>query len=243
MHIDNPAGRLLAILEKVRSFKAETTARTAWMQALQVPDNDPQKLLQKFGSLMALAPQAIDELKEKYPRQYQNRAHAYFYEAVTKAFSRIDFNNAIGHFNNAIDVNAMNYLHALADLLEAKKSTNPLTDDQLVELQGKVHDLMDFIRSCEMSPELKYYLLGKLSRIMEAIDSYFITGAAPIVDAIESTFGHAAFNEEYRSNIRNPAWRTFVSGLAAIANTVTIAAGAPGMIEGTIMFLDNMTNP
>lgn len=240
MHGDNPAGRLLAILEKVQKFQVNTPSKEVWMQALQVKDNDLPQLLVRMGELMALPSMAVNQLSEKYPRQYQAGSHSHFYHQVTTALSRLDFTGTIDGFKTRVDQNAMNYLSALADLLEAKKSTDPLSVDQIAELQGKVSELMEFVRKQEISPELKQYLLDKLARAMEAVDHYFITGSAPIIDAVESTFGHAVFNEEFRSNIKTSRWRPFASTLATIANIATIAAGVGGLTEETIKFLENM---
>ncbi|MFC9985712.1 hypothetical protein [Microbacterium keratanolyticum] len=242
MHGDNPAGRLLAILEEVQKFQVNTPSREAWMQALKVKDNDLPQLLVRMGELMALPSLAVKQLSEKYPRQYQAGSHSHFYSQVTSALSRLDFGGTIDGFKTRVDQNAMNYLSALADLLEAKKSTDPLSGDQIAELQGKVSELMEFVRKQDISPELKQYLLDKLTRAMEAVDRYFITGSAPIIDAVESTFGHAVFNEEFRLNIKKSHWQSFASTLATIANIATIAAGVGGLTEDTVKFLENMAN-
>lgn len=242
MHGDNPAGRLLAVLEKVKVEKRDISARAVWMKVLRVPENDLPQLLTKMGTLMGLPFQAVEELKENYPRQFESGAHFHFYSSVTHAFSQLDFNAQIAQFQSQVDGNAMSYLSAMVDLLEAKKSTNPLTGEEVADLQSKVWELMDFIRSADISTELKQYLLEKLTRAIEAIDRYFITGSGPIVDAIESTLGHAAFNEEYLSNLKSPAWRAFTNGLATIANIATIASGVSGLAEGTIMFIEEIAN-
>lgn len=242
MHGDNPAGRLLAVIEKVKGNPKNTLARVAWMDALDVKNNDLPQLLVKMGALMALPAQAVEQLAEMYPRQYAARAHQQFYSSVTGALSRLDFSGTIEGFNTRVDDNAVNYLNALADLLEAKRESKPLTKDETSDLQRRVSELMEFVRAQDISPELKQYLLEKLTRTMEAIDSYFIKGSMPIVDSIESALGHAAFNEEYRNSLKSNNWKAFTSGLATIANIATIASGVAGLTEGTIKFLEDMAS-
>ena len=88
--------------------------------------------------------------------------------------------------------------------------------------------------------EIKNYLVRGLQRIIVAVDEYRISGAAPILDAMEITLGHAFFDAEYRRALTNTdIGRTIVDVLASVASSITIAVGLPQLPETFQLLLGN----
>ena len=84
--------------------------------------------------------------------------------------------------------------------------------------------------------ELKKYIIHHLRQILIAIDEYKITGALPILDAIESTIGHAYLDKKYYSFLKDTdIGKQIVVTLGVAANLVTIAVGIPAITQGILM--------
>ena len=123
-----------------------------------------------------------------------------------------------------------------SDLLEAKSSIKQLDVAKIAEIRSTINDLINAVVQSDSESELKKYIIHHLRHILIAIDEYRITGALPILDAVESTIGHAFLDKEYYNYLKETdTGKQIVTTLGVVANLVAIAVGIPAITQSILM--------
>lgn len=235
MHSDNPAARLLKILQDGKEIKAEVKCRDAWNNLLGVERSEPALLMSRLGKLMELPDLIIKDIKENYPNQ--KNSHKHWSLKVNAAFMQQNLNGVWKEFITHIDDHTISYLSMSADLLDMKTSTQIISESELSDIRNKVDELLNEAIGLDLDQNFRSYIIHYLRKIITAIDEYRISGAIPISEVIESTFGHAFVDENYRKSMSGTEFGAkVVSVLGAVAATVTIAVGLP-QLPDTFQYL------
>lgn len=221
MSHDNPANRLLSILEAGRLLNKGAKCREAWERLLGVTGNSSLLML-RIGRLMELPAMIIESLKESYPHRGNTWTH--WETQVNTGFAAQNINATWATFIDHIDDTSITLLRLSSDLIEAKYPQETLSDEELVDLRLKLTALAEEILASDVDNNLKKYLARALRRLVNAIDEYQITGGAGIVDAVESTIGHVVVSPAYRDFLsKSDLGSKFVTVLSVMANAVTTA--------------------
>ena len=238
MQYDNPAARLLSILRDGRNIGPTEQCRKAWAGLLNTPKNDHALLMSRLGKLMSLPQEIIDQIKQLFPNQQNTWDH--WSRQVNNGFSTQNLNGQWETFLKHIDDHTINYLAISADLIQSKSTVQPLNLENLIELRNKISELLEAVLISEISPEIKKFVIHHLRKILTAIEEYKITGALPILDAVESTFGHAYIDPSYAKFLTNSELGAqILEALAATANFVTVAIGVPQLAQGFALLAHN----
>ncbi|WP_146092570.1 hypothetical protein [Xanthomonas arboricola] len=233
MQYDNPAARLLAILEEGQKISTNETCRNAWQSLLET-DSQPQ-LMSRLGKLMSLPQEIIDQTRELYPNQRPTWDH--WSTQVNTAFSAQNINAEWNTFIRYIDSHTVNYLANSADLLQARSTAQHLNLDTLRSTREMVDALLRSVLEAEIARDLKKFIVHHLRKILTSIEEYKITGSMPILDAVESTIGHAHLEKSFCEFLKDTELgRRVLDTLAATANVVTVAVGIP-QISQTLLTL------
>jgi hypothetical protein len=239
LHSDNPAARLLKILEDGKKIDPNTKCRKAWHRLLDVEESNPALLMSRLGKLMEQPDLIIRDIKDNYPKQ--NSSHNHWSSKVNTAFMQQNLNGAWSEFIAHIDAHTIDYLSMSADLLDMKSSTQLMSEADINNIRSKVEELLNEAIDADIDMDFKKYVVRYLRKIVIAIDEYRISGAIPISESIESAFGHTFIDEKYRVNISSTEFGSkFLSALAAVASAVTIAVGLP-QLPDTFQYL--LTGP
>ena len=231
MQYDNPAARLLSILTAGKNIATNEPCRKAWFGLLDTQKNDHALLMSRLGKLMSLPQEIIDQTKQLFPNQRPTWDH--WSRQVNAGFASQNLNGHWDSFINHIDDHTLTYLAMSADLLESKSSIGSLDLDSLVDLRTNINELLDIVLASETPNDIKKYVVHHLRKILTAIEEYKITGALPILDAVESTIGHAYLDSGYRSFLTSSdVGARILETLAATANVVTVAVGIPQLAQG-----------
>ena len=237
MLLDNPAARLLAILQQGSEHKNEANCRGVWTALLDTGGNNTL-LMSRLGKVMNLPAEIIQTLDQEFP--HQSGAHAHWSNQVNRGFMEQNLNGRWDTFSKFIDQHTLSYLSLSADLLQSKANTSLLNETTLQDTRDKIDGVLKDVLESDFPDEIKNYLVRGLQRIIVAVDEYRISGAAPILDAMEITLGHAFFDAEYRRALTNTdIGRTIVDGLASVASSITIAVGLPQLPETFQLLLGN----
>jgi hypothetical protein len=221
MSHDNPANRLLSILEAGGKLNKKTVCREAWGSLLDASGNSAL-LMSRLGKLMELPALIIESLKDNYPNRGNTWAH--WEVQVNRAFTTQNLDGHWETFINHIDGTSLTLLRLSSDLIEAKSPQETLSEEGLAGLRLKLTELAEDILASDLDHDLKKYLVRALRRLVNAIDEYQITGGAEILDAVEATIGHAAVSPAYREFMKdNDLGAKFVMTLSLMANAVTVA--------------------
>lgn len=229
MNYDNPAARLLTLLEAGKTKNKHENCRVVWQQLLEVENNNPL-LMSRIGKAMELPELTIQAIREQYPNQTNTWAH--WETQVNNAFMEQNLNSQWTTFIQHIDAHSINFLRLSADLLQAKSNTKTMTDEELSKLRDNLHEIYSEIINAEIDEEVKKYLVRNLRKLITSIDEYKLTGALPLLDTIESTIGHIHIDSNYKNFLKNSELGgRLLDNLSAMANILTVAIGIPQLSQ------------
>lgn len=223
MEFDNPAGRLLAILQLGKVRARDSACRQQWHEILQTENNE-SKLMSSLGKVMALPMQILDDLNEHY---LPHQVHAdHWVSKVNAGFTNQNFHGQWASFIDQIDNHTISYLSHSAMLLEAKSKTKIIGADDLASFKASFNELIEEVFNADQPKELKFFVIKNLRKIIEAIDDYRLTGSLPLIEAMDATIGHCAFNKAYKDFMfKDPIGTRIGNALQTIANVATVATG------------------
>uniref|UniRef100_Q47D46 Uncharacterized protein n=1 Tax=Dechloromonas aromatica (strain RCB) TaxID=159087 RepID=Q47D46_DECAR len=229
MDYDNPAARLLAILEEGQQKDANQNCRQTWNELLKT-GNDHAVLMSRLGHLFALPEQITQAIDDNFPTHRKNCTH--WESQVRNAFYAQVLNGNWSSFIGQIDSHTISYLGFTAELLQTKANTKSIADDQILEVRAKIDELYQEVLTSNIPSEVKTYLTRYLRKILNSIDEYFLTGALPILEATGTLLGHAFVDENYRSFLKNEKLGNRIfECLTAMANVITVAVGLPQLTQ------------
>jgi hypothetical protein len=225
MNYDNPAARLLEILEMGKKYSKGQNCRFVWNEILSGGD-DNAILMTRLGMVMALPSQAVQALKDNFPQRH--KAWEHWPAQVNAGFMHQNLQGEWKSFSDHIDPHTINYLHLAVELLEAKSNTKTIVDEEIKSVRLKLQSVYDEVIAGDIESDLKKTLIRYLRKIIVCIDEYFLTGALPILEAADTVFGHAFVDEKYRSFLFDEELgKKILDTVAATANVVAIATGLP----------------
>lgn len=241
MQTDNPAGRLLHILENGRKEGCHISCKSVWFQLLEVEGGNLSLLMSRLGKVMELPEQIIKQTQYHYPDQ--NNIHEHWTEKVNTAFSMQNLNGTWDTFNDHIDDHTIRYLRMSVGMLDAKENTQILQEDKLFEIREKINDLLTEILEDEnIDKNFKKYIVDYLRKITLAIEEYKISGATPIVESIEQMLGHSFIDVDYKENLfKTEIGNKITTTLEVVASVVTIVVGLPPLLESLKFLLSNVS--
>ena len=222
MEYDNPAGRLLAILEEAKKRPANTGCRKQWHEILKTTTE--AQLMTALGKVMLLPDQAFDQLHQYYPA-HQIRAD-HWRSQINSAFLHQQLQGHWETFIAHFDDHTINYLTQSSVMLELKSKAKIIDADELAKWKGQLNKIIEDILASEKPKELKLFLVKNLSRLVQAIDDYRLTGVMPLVEAMDATYGHCFFNTDYKDFLsKDQIGKRIVEAIQTISNVVTVATG------------------
>ncbi len=229
MNYDNPAARLLALIAAGKKIPNTTSCRDAWQSLLGVREDNPL-LMSRLGKAMELPEATILALKEHFPAQ--KKSWAYWEPQVNGAFMAQNLNGKWATFIDQIDAHSVNYLEMSADLLQSRANTKPIVGQEMDVLREKLNQILTEVMGSEIPDDVKKFAARNIRKIIISIDEYKLTGALPILDAVDSAIGHAHVDKSYMSFLRDTELGgKLLDTLAAAANVVTVAVGLPQLTQ------------
>jgi hypothetical protein len=203
MKKDNPASRLLNILQEGKKIGSNMGSKLAWSKLLNIPDKDSLALMQGIASIISLvqelsetvlelAPEVADDLKPSIAK-------------VEKAIANHEFHQNWHTFIGGIDDTVLNMLSIVASLLDKDLSIEKLDLDLLDKYKTDIQSLLNEILNPDtsLSAEFKSTMKYHLQQIIENIDNYFINGRLPIHRSIQFLASEIYWNEQCKDEIVN----------------------------------------
>jgi hypothetical protein len=223
MNLDNPASRLLLILEEGKRKAAHENCLTAWQEILNTEGN-LSLTLARLGKNMNMPEQVVQTLLDLYPSHTDVWSH--WHSRVTTAFEQQNLKGNWQSFIQHIDENSLTMLKMTETLIEAKLKSTTLDLEKIDETRKTLDELLNEIINSNISNDLKAFIARKIREIIITIDEYKLTGLMPILDAVDSAIGHAVTNTEYNEFLKKESLgKKLRDTLADVANLVTTAGG------------------
>ncbi|ECO0851104.1 hypothetical protein AA073_17430 [Salmonella enterica subsp. enterica serovar Newport] len=235
LKIDNPAQRLLDLLEQGNEYQRDDNCRKVWQKILQVEDMEEQHLLTRLACAMALPGRIIQVREDNFSTLRGKSNH--WKSHVDTAFVSQSLNDGWHTFRDNIDDRTLTEPSMLSDLFETRGAHAGIAAEEIDDLLERITQLRSEIRESGLSATMKTLLLKQLAQIQEALESYSISGVEPVMDAVQSTLGLAVLHPEYHNEISKGTGSLFGDKISALltdtANVVTIAGAMP-MISGAV---------
>lgn len=236
MNYDNPAARLLALLDEGKKKPPTSLCRVVWDEILQC-QGDASILMSRLGKVMELPSQTVLALRESAHDQAEIWNH--WESQVYTAFANQNLSSHWSTFINHIDAHTINYLKMSAMLLDLNSNTKLMADEQLIEIREKLNALLSEVIASDTAHEVKLFLTRHLRKLITSIDEYYLTGALPLLEAVETSVGHAYLEPKYKSFLTDTdLGKRILDTLGSMANVVTVAVGIP-QLNQTLALLAN----
>lgn len=224
MTIDNPAARLLNILERGRELPSDMSCRKAWCQLLSVGIKDKAILMGRLGKVMSLSTEIISRLKNIDGIKVDRYIH--WETPLDKAFLQNNLNGQWKAFNDHVDDHVINYLSMTSDLLSHKLPEPVLSKPSLDSILSNARSLIDEVKDSEIPVAIREFMIKQLHKICMAVEEYEINGAESISSAVESAFGYGVLHGESVELAKTDSTtKKFWQNMANIALIVSISTG------------------
>lgn len=236
MLINNPAARLLNILEKGKELAPDTSCRKAWCSILSVDIKDKAILMGRLGHVMALPAEILARLKSIDGIKVDRYTH--WHLPIDSAFSRNNLQGKWSEFNNHIDTHVINYLSMTADLLSIKTPDPTIPSASLESILSNSRNLIEEVKASDIPPKTKDFMIKQLYKVCLAVEEYEINGAETISSAVESAFGYGVLNGEAVELAKtNPLSKKFWQQMANIALIISISTGVQQLAAPIVKLL------
>ncbi|WP_372599337.1 hypothetical protein [Amphritea sp.] len=224
MQLDNPAARLLSILEKGLEYRDGHNCREVWCELLNVKAGDNATLMGRIGKVMSLSTDIVESLNNIGGVKVERYLH--WVDPVERAFIQNNLNGQWKGFREQINSHVINYLSMTSDLLSHKYPQPILEEGSLNSILKNSRELIDEVRQSDLPENIKEFMIKQLHRICLAVEEHSISGSESVSSAVESAFGygvlHAEAVEAAKSNL---VAKKFWQNMANIALVVSISTG------------------
>ena len=225
MNYDNPAARLLALLQAGKQRPKEAPCREVWEEILDARGNQPL-LLSRLGKIMELPASIIESFQQAFPNEGNTWSH--WESKVNTGFMVQNLHGSWESFIQHIDDHTITYLRMTSNLLASKSTTRLIASEALNQIRGDLQAILDDLLASDEPDEVKKYLARNIRRMITSIEEYRLTGALPLLDAIDTTIGHAALEKDYKNFLTDSELgKRLLDTLSSMANVVTVAVGIP----------------
>jgi hypothetical protein len=212
---NNPAARLLNLIERLRAKPNDQPAFHAWGNILIVQPEHTFELLERVGRVMRLPKithDALSAIPGTSPLYFQ------WVPSLEEAFKAHRLVAALREFLAPISDHAVNTLQFCADRLDNHAREAILKNDDLTKLRREAVELRIELENAEIDPALKKFAWDRLKPIIAALDDYEFFGVEAIRRATQEALGAVALNQEasLKLNETSIGKKLFVFGLGIL---------------------------
>lgn len=224
MELDNPAARLLSILERGNQLPETKSCRDAWCELLDVKKSEHAILMGRIGRVMALSTDIVERLENIGGIKVDRYMH--WVKPLENAFIKNNLNGPWKEFRGQINTHVINYLSMTSDLLSHKCPEPIISESNLDTILNTARGLIDDVRKSDLPADIKEFMIRHLYKICLAVEEYIIRGSESVSTVIESAFGYGVLHGESVELAKtNPVAKKFWQSMANIALIVSVSTG------------------
>jgi hypothetical protein len=199
-NLNNPAERLLRLLQAVKKRPKNSKIGATWMELLGVPDNDKSLLLRRLGQVLELP--ATIRARFELLEEYDQKIYLKWLPAVETVFSILNLDATVENLTKHYDGETLYGLVVCSDILSRMRPEKVLDERQLKKLHDDIQSLMEEVLASDIDEALKRYMFEHLQTVDLAIQEYRISGSRPLQKAVEATLGSLAMHPEIYEKTR-----------------------------------------
>jgi|GEM_PF-3323403 len=239
MKLDNPAARLLSILEKGLEHKDTENCREVWCNLLETKPGDNATLMGRIGKVMSLSTDIMESLNNVGVVKVERYLH--WVAPIEKAFISNNLNGNWQGFRAHINGHVINYLSMTSDLLSHKRPESVLDKSTLDSILDNTRALIDEVRESELPEKIKEFMIKHLYKVCLSVEEHVINGTESVSNAVETAFGYGVLNSEAVELAKtNPTAKKFWQNMANIALVVSISTGIQQLAPPIIKLLPDV---
>ena len=233
---DNPAARLLAILERILEveYKADELSNIVWARVFNI-STKPEVLFTHYSQLFLLINESFQKVVEYYPKQVNT--HNNWKNHISETFQRcspfhhgwkqvVDGLNKGNHIE-MVQVAADNLAHYVVPT-----RVNGLTLDELNEQLSNLMAEID--ESNSLTEYLKKYLKEELNNIARYVENFDLYGSVPIKKSIYNILSNNEMAKKNGSKV--------VKGVGAFLVCVATAIGVVNDVSDVPDSIESLKN-
>lgn len=218
MSLNNPAGRLLNLLEKGKEIN-QGSVKDVLADLLNVSDKSESEKFSRISYLLVV-PFQIRELIETIDSLDPDLLIPSL-ERVESFFGNLNLQNGWASFRNQFNGIIIHNLKICDSILSKKFLEPTLKDKDREAYLKKLDELYEMISNEDLNETAKSFLLTQIEQLIIALESYFITGSKPIIDNITNTVGSIVLSPKKIHGVdkKGKIWKTFIGtflGLMAL---------------------------
>ena len=253
LQLNNPAGRLLNIIQTGRRQPGEKQAAEVWANILRVPVDSKSELLRRIGLVLSL-PSEISE-KISNIEEIDSPVYLKWVPKVEQAFSILNFQiqwkQFIAHFDPSVEYG----LEICSEVLSRSLPEKTADEEKIEQIISQIEGLITFIEGDNIDLITKKFILNSLQSILKSLHEINIAGLHQVEKEFNSIIGAIVINNNYnldsgKSESVSKFWK-IITGISLIlsisANAIMIGEKAmsllpenPQNIEGEVN--QNKTN-
>ena len=223
MSVNNPASRLVKIIQDGQKQKKDQQAADAWAAILNVPKDDKSLLLSRVGQVMALPGAIKGEIEQLDNINHQ--LHLKWLPSVEKSFGILNLQIQWKQFIERFNAETIFGLEVCDDALGRNRPEKVADPGSLESLLKDVNALIADLKEDELSPDLRDFIFEHLTLVKNAVEEYKIRGIRPLEAEVERLTGAVARNPQVwirtrETDLGKRFWH--VMGNLAIATTIVV---------------------
>ena len=226
---DNPANRLLLIVQLCKTIGGNENCRNSWKKVLKA--DSESKMLDRISKVLDLSVETVNLMAATFPRHVPP-----LQKLNTQIVSGVTQQNLGGPWSSFIAQISDDSVVALgfaASLLDERDKLKTVDGSEMETHREKLAELRkEVMASDELPEEVRLAIARYLGHLLDALDEYFITGIFPVLDATSTAIGNVAFDHSYGNALRDTTvGQKVAAALANVANSVTIITGMVQLAE------------
>lgn len=222
---NNPAGRLLATLERVHQQK-DATIEKGWTTILGAQNR--ADLLNRLSAVVALPGKV--ELAVKQIEDMNHDVYLSWVPQVKEAFSFNQFNERMGTIAQRADVAVMSLVRICDEQLSPNLAENVMPEEEHTKLSKVVRQLITETRDSDLAAHLKDYVLRHLMMIERALLDYRLQGIRVLEHAAEAAVGAVLMRPERSGGVDSTGigrrfkeyLKTYILAVTAASQTLSL---------------------
>lgn len=231
--VNNPAGRLLAIINAGKTQPKKKIAAEIWGTLLEVAPEDRTLLLERVGSVLSLPSKIRTEISQI--KDVNGSVYLKWLPTVERSFRSINFDAPWQQFIDIIDEAAIYGMEVCSELLSRMTPEKVIDIGSMDTLKVQIDELLSSLNEHDLDLDIKKFIYDHLTKIKFAIEEYRINGTVPLEGAFHSVLGALVITPEiYTKTKDTDIGKGFWGVMGKLALLVTITVGAIQIGKDTI---------
>lgn len=192
--VNNPTGRLLDLMIKVKTLPDATKTRSAWATILGCDETDTGHLLHSIARLINLVEEAKAATRMHVPGD--PRLYLAPFPAIETMLSRLSFESTWNNSKLLITDTVISGLEFGSHHLAFYYPEKSLDNEHLKRLIESVDSLLEECINADIPKELKQLFAHNLNSLRQSLTSYRISGAQGLQEELDRIAGTVLRNKD-----------------------------------------------